>query len=300
MAGPTPSSGAIDPNAITAANGASLQAWANSIAVKYQIPVDLFSNLIAHESGWNAAARGQAGEIGLGQIMPSTGQSFMPDINLNDPVQNLFGAARYLSAQYKIAGDWTGALQLYNSGSKTGAPTYAAQVLAGQDSSGKALPYGQPVDAKTGVPASIAGAVNQFIADHGAVVQQVNPATGAVDLMGKNLISGDLTSLAGTGGDELWLGPAAFDPASGQIISPSADGNYNFPQAVASSSLTPEQKAALAGAPSDPTASAGALGVPGLTLQNVAIYGGIALVIVVAVVMGFAVIGRQELTQHGS
>lgn len=84
-------------------------------ANQYGIPPSLFLSLINTESGWNANVRGAAGEIGLGQLMPSTAAS-LGVANPYDPVQNLYGAAKYLAQQYASTGSWAGAVVAYNRG----------------------------------------------------------------------------------------------------------------------------------------------------------------------------------------
>lgn len=91
-----------------------LRQTAAQIAGQYGIPVDLFLAQINQESGWNPAAVSSAGAIGLGQLMPGTAQEL--GVDPRDPVQNLTGAARYLSQQYKKFGDWRTALAAYNAG----------------------------------------------------------------------------------------------------------------------------------------------------------------------------------------
>lgn len=87
---------------------------AAQIAGQYGIPVDLFLAQINQESGWNPKAVSSAGAIGLGQLMPGTARDL--GVDPTDPVQNLTGAARYLSQQYKKFGDWNTALAAYNAG----------------------------------------------------------------------------------------------------------------------------------------------------------------------------------------
>lgn len=294
---------AIDPNAVNL-NGASLQAWANSFALQFGVPVDLFSNLIGHESSWNTAAKGAAGEIGLGQIMPSTAATTLGGVNVNDPIINLAASASLLSRLYKSNGnDWTTALAAYNGGeggkSSAQAQNYASQVIAGLDSSGRPLAYGQPVDATTGVPAAIAGLVNDTIATVGGFKQQLNAAAGTVELVGVNEITGLTSPLVGADDSPIWLGPA-FDSNAGPTAT-TTSGNLNFTQ-LADKNLSPDQKAILAGTPSAPGTGIGIPGLGSLSMQNVAVYGGLILVIVATVVIGFAVLGKStlaEATNHG-
>lgn len=88
------------------------------------------------ESAFNPNATGKAGEIGLGQILPSTardpgyGLSPVDPEALRDPATNIMFSAKYLAARAKAAGqkDWsdpTKGLLAYNGG---GDPDYVAHV----------------------------------------------------------------------------------------------------------------------------------------------------------------------------
>lgn len=78
------------------------------------IPEDLFLNLVQAESAFNPGATSKAGAHGLAQLMPGTAKQLGVDIN--DPVQNVKGGARYLREQYDKFGDWSLALAAYNAG----------------------------------------------------------------------------------------------------------------------------------------------------------------------------------------
>lgn len=92
-----------------------LKDLARRIAREHGIPEDLFLRQIGWESGWNPRARGAAGEMGLGQLMPATAAA-LGVRDPWDPEQNLRGAARYLAQQYRRFGDWALALAAYNAG----------------------------------------------------------------------------------------------------------------------------------------------------------------------------------------
>lgn len=137
----------------------SLQDIANSIATQFGIPTGIFSSLIGKESGggpgsdsstWNPNAVGAAGEIGLGQLLPSTA-SMLGVTNPYDPTQNLTGAATYLSQMFARFGNWQDALAAYNAGpggyQSAQAQGYASSILAasgptGTQSAGANLPNG--------------------------------------------------------------------------------------------------------------------------------------------------------------
>ena len=84
------------------------------IARRHGIPPALFTAMIGQESGFNPRARSPVGAIGLGQLMPGTARGL--GVNPHDPIQNLEGAARYLSKAKHSFGSWKLALAAYNAG----------------------------------------------------------------------------------------------------------------------------------------------------------------------------------------
>ena len=86
--------------------------------------------LVVVESGFQPAARSRAGAIGLGQLMPATARAL--GVEAWDPVQNLYGAIRYLRGNLDRFG-WNNAhlaLAAYNAGKGAverfdGIPPYA-------------------------------------------------------------------------------------------------------------------------------------------------------------------------------
>lgn len=101
------------------------------------IPASLLMAQHKQESGFNPNATGKAGEIGLGQIMPSTardpgfGVASVDPATLRDPETNIMFAARYMAARAKAQGvtDWgnpAAALRAYNGG---GDPNYVKNVM---------------------------------------------------------------------------------------------------------------------------------------------------------------------------
>lgn len=105
------------------------------------IPPAIIAAKIMRESGFNPAASGTVGEVGLAQVKPSTarrpGFGVAPvEGDLRDPETNIMFGARYLAGRGKAAGvkDWEDpeqaarGLAAYNSGSR--APEYAQDVLA--------------------------------------------------------------------------------------------------------------------------------------------------------------------------
>jgi Transglycosylase SLT domain len=99
----------------------------------------LFQALVHVESGFDPAAVSPAGARGLAQLMPHTAQVL--GVEIDDPLQNLDGGARYLLAQIARFGALDLALAAYNAGPDAvrahgGIPPYAetrayvARVLA--------------------------------------------------------------------------------------------------------------------------------------------------------------------------
>ena len=86
-----------------------------AVAQKYNIPHSVFEGLIRAESGFNPKALGGSGEIGLGQLLPSTAKE-LGVVDPHDIDQNLDATGRYLSDQYKRTGSWSKALSAYNRG----------------------------------------------------------------------------------------------------------------------------------------------------------------------------------------
>lgn len=90
------------------------RALAAQIAQQQGVPPDLFVRLVNQESGFRPDVRSSAGAYGLAQLMPSTADYLGVDIN--DPVQNLTGGARYLREQLDRFGSPELALAAYNAG----------------------------------------------------------------------------------------------------------------------------------------------------------------------------------------
>jgi soluble lytic murein transglycosylase-like protein len=63
-------------------------------ASRWQLDPNFLAALVTVESRWHTSAESAVGAIGLGQLMPGT--AAVLHVNPRDPVQNLYGAARYL------------------------------------------------------------------------------------------------------------------------------------------------------------------------------------------------------------
>lgn len=88
----------------------------------------LFQALVRVESAFNPSAVSPAGARGLAQLMPDTARALGVDID--DPMQNLDGGARYLLTQIARFGSLDLALAAYNAGPDAvrtydGIPPYA-------------------------------------------------------------------------------------------------------------------------------------------------------------------------------
>jgi hypothetical protein len=87
---------------------------ARDAARKYGIDPEMFLRLIQQESSFRPDVVSPKGAIGLGQLMPATAQEL--GVDPTDPMQNLEGAAKYLSQQLKRFGNPELALAAYNAG----------------------------------------------------------------------------------------------------------------------------------------------------------------------------------------
>jgi len=108
------------------------------VAAARGIPPHVLAATLRQESGFNPEARGRAGEIGLGQILPSTardpgfGLSPVREEDLRDPRRNIDFAASYIAARNPNV-DWNNPVAAaralaanYNAG---GDPRYAENVI---------------------------------------------------------------------------------------------------------------------------------------------------------------------------
>jgi len=95
---------------------AALQGMARQAAVQENINPNVFLALINQESSWDPSAVSPVGATGLGQLMPATARG-LGVTSINDPVQNLRGAARYFKQNLDaFGGNYNLALAAYNAG----------------------------------------------------------------------------------------------------------------------------------------------------------------------------------------
>jgi hypothetical protein len=83
-------------------------------AVSKGVPVEIALAVAQKESSFNQAARGEAGEIGIYQLMPGTASDL--GVDPADQAQNIEGGIDYLRQLYNQFGSWLKALAAYNGG----------------------------------------------------------------------------------------------------------------------------------------------------------------------------------------
>lgn len=95
-----------------------LGGWAAYYARGYGLDPDLLVALVWVESRFCPEAISPKGAVGLGQIMPATGQAIgISRERLSHPQWNLWGAAKHLRQLWDSFGSWPLALAAYNAGS---------------------------------------------------------------------------------------------------------------------------------------------------------------------------------------
>jgi len=100
-------------------SSAYLRQLASTIALELGIPPAGFLALVTRESGWDPAATGVGGEIGLTQVTPGAILDAGIAGDPRDAETNLRIGATYLRQQYDRFGSWPKALGAYNAGPGT-------------------------------------------------------------------------------------------------------------------------------------------------------------------------------------
>ena len=93
---------------------AELEQIAREAAAQYNLPVDVFLRLINQESRFKVDALSPKGAYGPAQLMPDTAAEL--GVNREDPRENIFGGAKYLSQLVNQFGEMPLALAAYNAG----------------------------------------------------------------------------------------------------------------------------------------------------------------------------------------
>jgi hypothetical protein len=93
---------------------AELEQIAREAAAQYNLPADVFLRLINQESGYKVDAISPKGAYGPAQLMPDTAAEL--GVNREDPRENIFGGAKYLSQLLNQFGEMPLALAAYNAG----------------------------------------------------------------------------------------------------------------------------------------------------------------------------------------
>jgi hypothetical protein len=192
--------------------------WIEQAAQQTGVPAPLLAAQEQVESGFNPSAVSPAGAIGIAQFMPGTAASL--GVNPWDPRSSIFGQARYLRQLHDQFGNWTQALEAYNTGPAGNLPAaagYAAEIqnlaqgLAAQFSGGQLTvagsgPSGQPgsctpqgwVDQPCGPLDPGCAVANWWGAFSCSVGQQLHRLSAGMEIvLGLALITGGVLVVAG-------------------------------------------------------------------------------------------------------
>lgn len=107
---------------------ANLVPYFQQASAQYGVPVSLLEAQDFVESTFNPNAVSPAGAEGISQFLPSTFSAYGSGSPFNAQ-DDIDAQAKYMSTLDKQYGSWQSALEAYNSGSPTGAPSYASEIL---------------------------------------------------------------------------------------------------------------------------------------------------------------------------
>ena len=107
----------------------SIQSLITSVANQLGVPPSIALAVAQKESGFNQAAVGSSGEIGVMQLMPATAAGL--GVDPSDLNQNVTGGVSLLASLYQQFGNWSDALAAYNAGPThlAAGQSYASSIL---------------------------------------------------------------------------------------------------------------------------------------------------------------------------
>jgi len=107
----------------------SIQSLITSVANQFNVPPSIALAVAQKESGFNQAAVGSSGEIGVMQLMPATAAGL--GVDPSDLNQNVTGGVSLLASLYQQFGNWSDALAAYNAGPThlAAGQSYASSIL---------------------------------------------------------------------------------------------------------------------------------------------------------------------------
>lgn len=141
---------------------------------RFNLPPGLLGAMMHQESGGKPNAVSPKGARGLMQLEPGTARD-MGVTDINDPVQNVFGGARYMRQQLDTFGSIPLALAAYNAGPN--AVTKAGGIPDNDETPG----YVENIMARYGAPANAGVQLAQPIDPNSVKWDDAGPATGAID-----------------------------------------------------------------------------------------------------------------------
>lgn len=111
---PAPSIGERIVSWVTPAKGKQFDPLFDAAGAAYSLPDGLLSRIAYQESHYNPAAVSAKGAQGLMQFMPATAADL--GIDPTDPLQSVWGAAKYVRDLFERFGTWSQAIAAYNWG----------------------------------------------------------------------------------------------------------------------------------------------------------------------------------------